>query len=145
MAYVFNRAKARLLSGNLDLGSANLRCLLLKAGYVYDPDDDFVADLVPASTELTVAGYARQVLTGLAVTEDDAGDRARAAAAAVDFGALAAGETIDAAVVFELVTNDADSNLVAYYDLGSVATSGANVTVYFGGSNPGDFLRLVDS
>jgi hypothetical protein len=120
MTNVFNRAKSRILSGDLDLGSADLRILLLTSGYLYDPDDDFVADLTPGSNELTVIGYARQALAGLAVAEDDANDRAGAEADQVDFGALAAGETIATGIVYEFVTNDADSNLVAYYALGSV-------------------------
>lgn len=147
MANVFNRAKLLLATGALDLSTADLRCLLLRGDggspYSYDPDDVFVADL---TDELSVGGYVRQALTGLSVTQDDANDRANAEADQVEFPGLAAGETIAAAVVFQFVTNDADSILVGFYDVSpDLPTNGGNVTIQFSSADPGDFLRLLDS
>lgn len=144
MANVYNRGKFKLADGSLSSGS-DLRVLLLQPSYSYDPDHNFVSDLVPGTNELTVAGYARQVLAGVAEVEDDANDRASLEANEVNFGALASGETIAAAVVFVNTGSDATSELVAFFGLGSVPTNGGSVTVRFGASSPGDFLRILDS
>lgn len=145
MANVFNRGKFKLLDAYLSgaPGSPDLRVLLLNGGYAYDPDDDFVSAV--AAAELVVGGYARQALAGVAGSEDDAADRAEVEANEVTFGPLDAGDTIVAAVVFENTGNDATSELLAFYPLGSVPTNGGQVTLRFGGTSPGDFLRILDS
>jgi len=143
---VYNVAKKNLMSGALDLSTAPLRVLLLQAGYVYNPDHLHVSDLTPATNELSVAGYARQALTGLAVSQDDVNDRAEAVASQVSFGALAAGETVASAVVFDDTNaTDATRELVAFYSLGSVPTNGGTVSLRFGGADPGAIARLNDA
>jgi hypothetical protein len=131
---VYNIALKKLADGLLNFGTADIRVLFVKSGYVFNPDHDFVADLVPASNELTVAGYARQALGTQTTAVDDANDRATADAADPDFGALTAGETIDAAVYFVQVTNDADSWLLGYVDTGGfpLPTNGGNVKIQHG-------------
>ncbi len=145
MPRVYNRAKELLATGALNLGTADLRVMLLQAGYAYDPDDSFVADTTPGTNELSVAGYGRIALSGVSVVRDDTLDRVVARATSVNFGSLTSGQTIASAVVFEFVTNDADSNLVAFYNLGAVPTADVPVVLRFGGADPGDFLRLLDS
>ena len=95
---VYNIALKKLADGLLAFATADIRVLLVKVGYVFNPDHDFVADLTPGSNELTVAGYARQALGTQTTALDDTNDRATADAADPDFGALTLGETIDAAV-----------------------------------------------
>jgi hypothetical protein len=104
-----------------DIASADLRWMLLKGtGYTFNPDHDTVAALTPGSNEVSVTGYAREPLTGGTRTVDDSTDRVTYTADNPDFGTLAAGQTITALVLYEHVTNDADSVPVAYYTLSPV-------------------------
>ena len=62
---LYNTGLEKILDGTINLDTpADVRCLLLKSGYTFDPDHDFVSDLTPASNEITVSGYSRQALTG---------------------------------------------------------------------------------
>lgn len=108
------------------------RFLLLKTGYTFNKDHDFVADLTPASFEITVAGYSRQTAGTKTRTIDDTNDRITYDCADPAFGTLTAGETVVAMVLYRFVTNDADSILIGYYDIADSATNGAAFTVVMG-------------
>jgi len=146
MANVFNRGKREL--GETVFSGRDFRMLLLRTGtaYVYDPDDNFIDDVITGGVlEVSVGGYARQTLTGVAVTENDTLDRVEYEADQATFTSLVAGQTIDAAIVFIQVTTDADSLLVAYYNLVDTPTNGGNVNIQFDGADPGDFLRILNN
>ncbi len=146
MANVFNRGKLQL--GEQIFSGLDLRCLLLQTTvpYVFDPDDNFVSDVLSGGVlEITVVGYARQVLANVVATENDALDRVEYEADQVTFTALAAGQTIDAAVVFQFVTVDADSPVISYFNLVDQPTNGGNAIVQFDGADPGDFLRMLNN
>lgn len=146
MANVFNRGKLQL--GEQAFSGEDFRILLLRTGtaYSYDPDDNFVADVLTGGVlEISVSGYSRQVLANVTVTEDDANDRVNYAADAPQFASLASGQTIDAAIVFVQVTNDADSYLVSYYNLVDTPTNGGNINILFDGQDPGDFVRILNN
>lgn len=149
MANVYNNAKEQFLSGNtldLDDGAATYKVLLLKSGVAIDYTDVFVADLTPGTNEISVAGYARQTLTGRTVTQDDVNHRGDAAATKVTFSSLASGQTIGAAVIFKDLGADASSLLVSYYDLTDTATNGGDFTILWDSGDPsGDFLRLQNA
>lgn len=103
--------------------------LLLKGtGYTFNPDHDFVSDLTPASNEAAGVGYARVTAATKTRTVDDTNNWIAYDCDNPAFGSIAAGETITAMVLFRFVTNDAASPLIAYYDLGNVATDGAAFT-----------------
>lgn len=143
---VYNRGKLQLLTQAA--AGLDFRVLLLRndVAYSYDPDHNFVADVLTGGVlELSVAGYARQVLANVAAAEDDTGDLSSLAADAVAFGSLATGQTIDKAIVFVQVTNDADSYLIGHYDLADTPTFGGDVTLRFNATDPGIFVRLLDS
>lgn len=107
-----------------------IKALLLKgAGYVVNPDHDFVADLAPGDNEAEGAGYARETLTGKVQTIDDAANVVTYDADDPDFGPIVAGENITGMVVYREVTNDADSILLAYYELAATATNGTAFVV----------------
>lgn len=109
------------LDALVDIASADLRWLLLKgSGYTFSPDHDTVANLTPGSNEVTASGYARVALSGGTRTVDDSTDRVNYTADNPDFGTLAAGQTITAAVLYRHVTNDSDSVPVAYYALSPI-------------------------
>lgn len=139
---VYNRAKALLMNGGLDLDNDDIRVLLVDNTYSFDPDHNVVADV--AASEVTDVGggtpYARKALTTETVTEDDANDRANFDAddpvwSGADFG------TPDAIIVFKFVTNDADSPVIACLDITpKIATNTGSYTVAF---NAGGIMRLL--
>ncbi len=98
--------------------------LINDAGYVPNPDHDYVADLTPGTNEIAGAGYSRQALGTKTRTIDDTNNRITYDCADLDFGSIVAGENVTGMVVYRLVTNDADSILIAHYPLGTVATTG---------------------
>ncbi|MGH9256588.1 MAG: hypothetical protein ACRD3C_18665 [Vicinamibacterales bacterium] len=137
---VTNRAKFHLFTGDANLDAADLRVLLLK-NYVIDPDDNFVADLVPGTNEITVAGYARQTLASETVTEDDTNDFAYLDATDPAFTGLASGETVVGGVLLRQVTNDSDSPVYAGYDVTDAPTNGGDMTLQFNTPANGGALK----
>lgn len=114
-------------NGGLDLlagiATADLRWLLLKGiGYSFERDHDHVAELAPATNELTVSGYARLALAGGTRTVDDSADRIVYAADDPSFGTLGAGENASALVLFVHGTTDAASPLVAHFAFAPIDT-----------------------
>jgi hypothetical protein len=110
--------------------TSTYKFLLLKgSGYTPNKDHDYVADLTPASNEVTVAGYARVTAATKTRTIDDTNDRITYDCDDPAFGSLTAGQTVSAMVLYRFVTNDADSILIAYYDLADTATNGSAFTV----------------
>lgn len=106
------------------IASADLRWLMLKdSGYVFNRDDDFVDDLDPASNEITVAGYSRINLTGGTRTVDDTANQITYSADSPDFGTLAGGENATDIVLYEFVTDDSDSTLIAMFSFTSTDTA----------------------
>lgn len=85
---------------------------LLASVYDPDPDSHFVADMV--SYEIADGGYSRQTLTTMDRVVNTTGDRIEYYCDDVDFGAAA---TASHLVVYREVTNDADSILVAAFEL----------------------------
>ena len=126
----YNIAAKKQMDGDFNGASLDLRLLLVKSGYVYNPDHQFVSDLTPGSNELSGTGYSRKTLTGKATSQDNTNDRAELDCDDVTFTGINAGTAI-AAVVFVQVTNDSDSWLVGYYDEGGFpfATNGGNLTL----------------
>jgi len=145
VANVYNRTKRNALEGDLTLDSSTIRCLLLKStAPVFNADHNFVADLVPGTNEITGGGYARQALSSKTFAQVDASDWAEARNNELTFTNIAVGQTVGAAVVFRLVTNDADSVLVAYYDLPDTPGAGLDMKIQFDGTaTAGAFLRAI--
>lgn len=137
---VTNKCKFELFTGDANLDAADLRVLLLKTS-APTPDTNFVSDLVPATNEISVAGYARQALVGETVTEDDTNDFAYLDATDPVFTSLASGETIIWAILFRFVTIDGDSPVYAGYDVTDTATNGGNVTLQFAAPSAGAALK----
>lgn len=121
--------------GPTDWVSGDIRLLLLKrvGGIDYDPprDAQFLSDLDLATYEVTVSGYSRQALTGMAITLDTVGHRLIFDADDPSFTALAAGEEISGAIAFDHAGGaDSARTPLAFLPLAPVvATNGANVPV----------------
>jgi hypothetical protein len=139
----FTRAKERIANhahaGPVDLIGNTVKIMLVDDTYVGDPDDQFVDDGSandPASHEISVSGYTpgfggagRKTLAGKSITSDLTNDRAEFDATDVVWTALGSGATIGAALLIKEVTNDADSIVIAKFDLTNTPTNGGNVTL----------------
>lgn len=138
---IFNRAPYRLENGSLDFdGGGTLKAALLRStgSYVFNPDHDFVADLVSnGMVEITVASYARITLGGRTLNLDDTLDRAWADVNDVAFGTLEAGQTVSGILIYEHVTNDADSIPLCFFDGKVKVTAAAPVALPTTGSITG--------
>lgn len=117
---LFNQFVYRVSKQLVDFSAAgtSIRCMLLRntGSYTFDPDDDFVSDVLVGGVEITVASYARKVLANKAIALDDANDRTKFDCDNIAFGSLESGQTVSAIVFFEFVTNDSDSVLIAHID-----------------------------
>jgi hypothetical protein len=123
---VYNKYKAQALNGLINLTTDTIKVLLVSSSYTVNADHHFVADVVAA--ELAGTGYARKTLASPTVTEDDTNDLAFFDAADVVWTGANFG-TVDAAIVYKLVTNDADSPLIACINLTPhVVTNGGDFT-----------------
>lgn len=133
---VYNRAKVQ--NGSLDWDTDTFRVMLVTSSYTPNLDHDFVADVV--ANEVAGGGYARQTLTGNAIVIDDANDRVDHDADNATWTGLTA--AFRYAVVFKLVTNDADSILVAYLDLGAQSVTAQDFTIKWNaGASAGTVYR----
>lgn len=140
---VYNRGKFLVATAGVNLSSADLRVLLVKSTYTFDPDHNFVADVVAGSLEISVAGYARFTLTGKTVVEDDTNDFAYLDAVDALFSALAAGQTVGGAVLFIHTGSDATAQVIAFYDLVDTLTNGGDITVVWNTVANGGILKVA--
>jgi hypothetical protein len=135
MAQVFyNRFKQRVLTAQIDLDSANIRCLILEAtaAGAFDPDLHTVANLLAVGSvvEATGTGAVRKTAT-LDVTHDDVNNRADISLTA-DIVWTGANWGDAVAVVFydEGGGTDGTRQLIAYYDTGlPITTNGGSLTI----------------
>ena len=75
----YNNGKENLCNGTVDWDTGGTVTLLLidNAGsYVFNPDDNVVADLTPGTNESTGTGYARKAVGTRTVTQNDTNDNA---------------------------------------------------------------------
>ena len=142
---VYNRAKYLLLDGALDLPTvADLRVLLVKSSYTFDPDHNFIdPDITTGSQEISVGGYARQPLVNEQIVEDDTNDFAYLDADDVVFTALVSGQTVGGAVLFKFNAADTAAELIAFYDLTDAGTNGGNMTIQWAAVASGGGLKLA--
>ena len=127
--------------------SSTLKCMLIETvgAYVFNKDHDFIDESGandPIDAEVGVSGYTggfggagRKTLASKTVTVDDTNDWASLDAAdftgGTTWSALGAGETIEAAIIVEEITNDAASVLLIYLDPSDLATNGSDMDLSF--------------
>lgn len=122
----YNRGKSIVSKSQWEAG--NLRCMLVKTGFSFDNNHDFVSDI--SANEATVSGYARQTPANATATVDDTNDRVDFTFDDVAYGALAAGETILGMVVFDNVGGaDSARQLIAFIDVPDTPTNGGTITI----------------
>jgi hypothetical protein len=133
---VTNKCKYELFTGDANLDAADLRVALIKTG-APTVDTNFMDQI----TEVAVAGYSRQTLSGETVTEDDANDFAYLDATDPVFTTLTAGETVLGASLFRHTGSDATAPVYTFYDLTDTPTNGGDITVQFATPANGGALK----
>jgi hypothetical protein len=132
-AFIYNLAKRKLVTGDIDLNTDDMRVLLVKtsANTTTDTEDDteFLSGFTTLG-ESNGSGYARQALSGEVVNDDSANNRAEFDASDVAFGALN-GDTVGAALLYKHVGADSANMPVMYNDTGGfpVTLNGGTFTI----------------
>ena len=133
---IYNRSKVQ--DGSIDWDTHTFRLMLVTAAYAPNVDHDFVSDVV--ANEIAGGGYARQTLTGNAISIDDGNDRVDHNANNVTFAALT--NTFRYGILYRFVTVDADSILVAYFDFGAQTVTAVDFIVKWNaGASSGTVFR----
>lgn len=135
MSFAYTAFKAKLLRKTAPDFDApdDIRCLLVMTNTTADTDQDaeFVAS-IGTLDEMDGANYVRKALAGEAVSQDDPNNRGEFDASDVTWTALGAGaRSVAGLVIFQFVTNDADSPVLAYVDTGGFpyVANGADLTI----------------
>jgi hypothetical protein len=128
---VYNKARLKLAQAAINLGTADVRAVLVTSGYVPNIDTDEFLSIIGAN-EVTANGAARVALANKALTLDTTNDRAKFDCDDFEFGP-ASGSPIVAryAVVYVHTGSDATAPLVGYILLDDTA-GGTNVSAAVG-------------
>jgi hypothetical protein len=122
-----NIAKSRMMSGDMDLNTDDMRLFLLMTNTTFDTDVD--TDNTGSFTldEMDGTNYARQALANEAVNTDDANDRAEFDADDVSISALGNGtRAMQGAGIHEFITNDAGSFPLCWVEFSSTINPGGS-------------------
>jgi hypothetical protein len=135
VSVIYNRG-LYYLQNNAISGSTDIRALVIAGasvpGGAQDPDLNFVSELLAVSgvVEAAATNYARQDLAGVALAEDDSGDRTTLTATAPTINSVGAGETWRAVAYYIEGANDAARTLIALDTPAStLPTNGGNITL----------------
>lgn len=136
MSFSYTYAKAKLLSGDIDLDADDIRILMVMSNTTCDTEKDkqFISGANGFTTldECDGANYVRKALAGAAVAADEANDRGEFDATDAAWTALGVGTRQNVAIVlYKHVTGDEDSIPIAYIDSGGFPFdgNGGDVTV----------------
>lgn len=113
MGNLYNSGMVDLIDGTIDWDTiTDIKCALVTSSYTFSPEHNFFDDI---TNEITNANYVAggNAISGRAVNQNDANDRAEAEAADVTFTALAAGDQPAYAIVYHDTGNPATSELIA--------------------------------
>jgi hypothetical protein len=138
---VYNRSLKEILDRTLDI-TTGCKVMLVGSEYTYDPDHDFVAAggaNDPDDAEIDATNYTRgfggagRKAATLTFVEQDASNRAVVRIADLTWTALggALNDTIEGAILIKEGASDADSKLIAYFDLPTTPTNGSDFVLDF--------------
>jgi hypothetical protein len=124
---VKNIAKSRMMSGDMDLNSDDMRLFLLMTNTTFDTDVDSDNTADYTLDEMDGANYARQTLANEAVNTDDTNDRAEFDADDVSIAALGNGtRQMQGAGIHEFITNDAGSFPLCWIEFAATVNPGGS-------------------
>lgn len=118
MSFVYTPAKAKLLSGGINLNVDDIRLLLVMSNTTCDTEEDteFIA-LFTTLDECNGANYVRKALAGEIVTADLVNNRGKFSADPVTWAALGVGTRQNVAIVlYKHVGTDTVNLPIAYID-----------------------------
>lgn len=127
---MYNKGMFEITNQSTDWDTGDIRVLLVDDTYVFDPDHNFVSDVV--GEEISTTNYVRKVLQNTTVTEDDAGDEVILDADNETWTALgppAGGPTVGGAVIYRNTGADGTSPLISFGDLTDTVVNGGDFTV----------------
>lgn len=115
--------KQLLLSGGIDLTSADIRAIIVdSADYTYSAAHDFLDDVTAGGRVAVSGALASKTVTGGVF---DAAD--------VTYNAVT-GDSVEAIVLYKHTGTETTSNLIAYIDGVSVTPNGGNIIVTWNAS-----------
>lgn len=130
MSFVYTPAKTAMFEAYL--AGKDVRIILVMTNTTADTEQDaeFVGSITTLD-EMNGTNYARLALASEAINEDLANNRAEFDAADSVFTNLGAGtRSVAGIIVYEHVTNDADSPVISYIDDGfPYVANGATLTI----------------
>lgn len=116
------------------------KVMLLTGTYTPDPDHLHPNATGLAANEITGGSYARQNLASRTRTVNNTTDKVEHAANNPTFSALAASSAPRWAIVYRVVTDDTDSQLVCCIDLGAGLSVSGDFTVKWSGTTTSGIL-----
>lgn len=140
-AGAFSRGVLSILNGTIDLDTTALKFMLVGSTYTFNPDHDFVDDLVEITATNYTAGFngAGRKAATVTLTEQTANNRVVTIFGNLTWTALggATNDTVQAGVLIREITNDAASIPIVFLDFtgGNVTTNGSDFTINFDATN----------
>lgn len=129
-SFAYNVGMAGFANGSIDWVNDDIRCLLVKTADLPDGLPNTVsAVLAGTPDELTNGSYARVVVAGRSVTDNDPANTVKLDATDTTFPALAGPETVTGALIFKFVTTDADHIPIFAMDFTNTASDGTDYIV----------------
>ncbi|MFC6953765.1 hypothetical protein [Halorubellus litoreus] len=137
MTSIYNNFKTLLFNGSIDLDADTLKVALVADDIAYTPDIDtevYVNDVLDdvTASELNATNYARKTLAP-SISQDNVDNEAVMDATNLTWSALGGStdDTIQGALIYKEVTNDADSPVLAYMTSADfpLPTNGGDVSI----------------
>lgn len=127
----FNYWKYQLLTGFTWISADVRGALFLANTWTPNPDNQYLSAATSAGAiELTVSGYSRQAIPTKTVAVDTALDAGLLDGDTIVWPISGAGQDYDTVVIYNQVTNDANSFLIAAFTLDTTMTT-VGGSVYF--------------
>ena len=114
---IYNKGKAEIMKGNIDLVNDTIKVMLVSSSYTPDKDND--EDRADVTNEVSGTGYSGggKALSGGIVTQDDSNDQAAFDADDLTW-TIATLSGVRGAVIYQDNGAAASDTLIAYIDLG---------------------------
>lgn len=145
MANVFmNEGAESIIDRNVDLIADTIKIILLKAGYVADPDNQFIDegganDMV----DHRLAGTTDQTLGSKVTGKDNTGNFAYLDGGDVTFVAVPAGAAATQVGVYKDTGTPTTSKILAVHDIPDVTPNGGDITIQWATPANGGVLKFA--